>query len=158
RAASTVRRMGNDFQREINKTTGLDEVRNLRSSITQPLKATTDAIRKEFNTTTADGKVQPSEALKPAAAGAESVVDEIHAAAGMKPAQSPSDAMKDAVKKRVAERPAAAAAATGAAAAAGPKESAAAGKPARKAPVKAASPKAKGASPKAKAATTVPVK
>ena len=112
RFAGTIRRMGADFQREINKTTGLDEVRNLRSSITQPLKATTDAIRKEFNTTTADGKVQPSGALKPAAAGAESVVDEIHAAAGMKPAQSPSDAMKDAVKKRVAERPAAAAAAT----------------------------------------------
>src|SRR5699024_5246902 len=111
------------------KTTGLDEVRNLRTSITQPLKATTDAIRKEFNTTTPGGKVQPSGALKPAKPGAESVVEEIHAAAGMKPARSPSEAMADAVKKRVAERPAAA---TAAAATAG--ATTAAGKPkARKA-------------------------
>lgn len=152
RFASTIRRMGNDFQREINKTTGLDEVRNLRSSITQPLKATTDAIRKEFNTTNSSGQVQPSGALKPANAGAESVVEEIHAAAGMKPAQSPSEAMKDAVTKRVAGKSAAAGtAAAGAAAAAGAKPSAAASRPARKAPVKAAP-------PKAKAAPTAPVK
>src|SRR5688572_32944067 len=50
--AGTVRRMGSDFQRELNKTTGLDEVKNLRNAITQPLKSTTDAIRKEFNATT----------------------------------------------------------------------------------------------------------
>src|SRR3989337_799629 len=65
RFAGTVRRMGADFQRELNKTPGLDEVRNLRPSITQPLKATTDAIRKEFNTTTAAGVTKPSGALKP---------------------------------------------------------------------------------------------
>lgn len=114
--AGTIRRMGQDFQRELNKTTGLDEVKNLRASITAPLKATTDAIRKEFNTTTSTGAVQPSGALKPTDPKAESVVNEIHAAAGIKPAvQTPAEAMKDAVTKRVAETtpvaPAAAAAA-----------------------------------------------
>src|SRR5690606_806877 len=87
--AGTIRRMGQDFQRELNKTTGLDEVKNLRASITAPLKATTDAIRKEFNTTTPSGEVRPSGVLKPADPNAESVVDEIKAAAGMKPAAMP---------------------------------------------------------------------
>lgn len=113
--AGTIRRMGQDFQRELNKTTGLDEVKNLRASITAPLKATTDAIRKEFNTVTPTGEVKPSGAIKPADPNAESVVDEIKAAAGMKPlpltaaaaaaanAPSASDSMKDAVSKRMAE-------------------------------------------------------
>jgi len=83
RFAGTVRRMGADFQRELNKTTGLDEVRNLRTAITQPLKQTTDAIRREFNTVTPSGTVQPSGALRPADPKAESVVSEIHKAAGM---------------------------------------------------------------------------
>jgi sec-independent protein translocase protein TatB len=81
--AGQIRRMGQDFQRELNKTTGLNEIRNLRDSVTQPLKATADAIRKEFNTTTASGEVKPSGALKPADPKVESVVDEIKAAAGM---------------------------------------------------------------------------
>lgn len=84
--AATIRRMGSDFQRELNKTTGINEIANLRNSVTAPLKATADAIRKEFNTTTATGEVQPSGALKPADPKAESVVDEIKAAAGMTPA------------------------------------------------------------------------
>jgi sec-independent protein translocase protein TatB len=81
-----VRRMGQDFQRELNKTTGLDEVRNLRTAITEPLKATTDAIRKEFNTTTSSGTVQPSGAIKPADPKFESVVSEIQKQAGITPA------------------------------------------------------------------------
>ena len=94
RFAGTVRRMGQDFQRELNKTTGLDEVKNLRTAITQPLKATTDAIRKEFNTTTASGAVQPSGALKPADPKAQSVVSEIHKAAGI---AAPAEPIKGAV-------------------------------------------------------------
>lgn len=81
--AGTVRRMGQDFQRELNKTTGLNEITNLRNSVTQPLKATADAIRKEFNTTTATGEVKPSGAIKPADPKAQSVVAEIKAAAGI---------------------------------------------------------------------------
>jgi sec-independent protein translocase protein TatB len=82
-----IRRMGSEFQREINKTTGLDEVRNLRSSITAPLKKTTDEIRKEFNAMTPTGP-KPSGIIKPADPKAESVVDEIKAAAGMTPAKT----------------------------------------------------------------------
>jgi sec-independent protein translocase protein TatB len=82
--AGQIRRMGNEFQREINKTTGLDEVRNLRSSITAPLKKTTDEIRKEFNAMTPSG-VKPGGIIKPADPKAESVVDEIKAVAGMTP-------------------------------------------------------------------------
>ena len=70
-----IRRMGNEFQREINRTTGLDEVRNLRNSITSPLKKTAEEIRKEFNTMTPSGP-QPSGIIKPADPKAESVVDE----------------------------------------------------------------------------------
>lgn len=77
-----VRRMGADFQREINKTTGLDEVRNLRQSITAPLKKSSDEIRKEFNAMTPSGP-KPSGLIKPADPASESVVDEIKAAAGM---------------------------------------------------------------------------
>ncbi|HWU19675.1 MAG TPA: twin-arginine translocase TatA/TatE family subunit [Devosia sp.] len=77
-----IRRMGNEFQREINKTTGLDEVRNLRNSLTSPLKKTADEIRREFNTITPTGQ-KPSGIIKPADPKVESVVDEIKAAAGM---------------------------------------------------------------------------
>ena len=82
-----IRRMGSEFQREINKTTGLDEVRNLRNSITAPLKKTSDEIRKEFNAMTPTGP-KPSGIIKPADPKAESVVDEIKAAAGMAPAKT----------------------------------------------------------------------
>ncbi|WP_439600401.1 Sec-independent protein translocase protein TatB [Devosia sp.] len=111
--AGTIRRMGSDFQRELNKTTGLNEIANLRQSVTQPLKATADAIRKEFNTTTATGEVKPSGAIKPADPKVESVVDEIKAAAGiatpaaaapvMTPIAKPADTPKAPVK---AARPA----------------------------------------------------
>lgn len=110
RFAGTVRRMGADFQRELNKTTGLDEVKNLRTAITQPLKQTTDAIRKEFNTIGATGAVTPSGVIKPADPKAESVVDEIHAAASMKAPKTPAAAMQEAVTK-AADAPGVAAAA-----------------------------------------------
>lgn len=108
-----IRRMGNEFQREINKTTGLDEVRNLRNAITQPLKQTTDQIRKDFNAMTATGEVKPSGLIKPADPKVESVVDEIRAQAGMTPpapvpAPTPVKAAitpkKPAVKKAAAKR------------------------------------------------------
>lgn len=123
-----IRRMGADFQREINKSTGLDEVRNLRNSITAPLKKTTDEIRREFNAMTPTG-VQPTGVIKPADPKVESVADEIRAAAGMPPAAKP--------------------VASAAAAAANPAA------PAE--PVVAAKPAAKKAPVKAKAAPTRPV-
>lgn len=81
--AGMIRRMGSDFQRELNKTTGLNEIHNLRQAVTAPLKATTDAIRKEFNATTASGSVQPTGAIKPADPKVESVVSAIEEKAGV---------------------------------------------------------------------------
>ncbi len=69
-----IRRMGSEFQREINKTTGLDEVRNLRNSIADPLRKTTEEIRREFNAMTPTGP-KPSGIIKPADPKTESVVD-----------------------------------------------------------------------------------
>jgi sec-independent protein translocase protein TatB len=105
--AGQIRRMGNDFQREINKTTGLDEVRNLRNSITAPLKKTTEEIRKEFNAMTPTG-VKPSGIIKPADPKAESVVDEIRAAAGITAANADPAKLAMAAKSNAAA-PAAAA-------------------------------------------------
>lgn len=84
-----IRRMGAEFQREINRTSGLDEVRNLRNSITSPLKQTAEEIRKEFNAMTPSGQQQPTGVLKPADPAVESVVSEIHAKAGMTPPAAP---------------------------------------------------------------------
>jgi sec-independent protein translocase protein TatB len=89
-----IRRMGSEFQREINKTTGLDEVRNLRNSITAPLKKTSDEIRREFNAMTPTGE-KPTGVIKPGNPKVESVVDEIKAAAGMTPNPPLENAMTD---------------------------------------------------------------
>lgn len=124
KVAGQIRRMGSEFQREINKTTGLDEVRNLRNSITAPLKKTSEEIRKEFNAMTPTGP-KPSGLIKPADPKAESVVDEIKAAAGMTPPKTADQIAAEAGFKPT--RPAAKAA-----------ETAPAKKPTvRKAPVKA---------------------
>ncbi|MFD2649787.1 Sec-independent protein translocase protein TatB [Devosia albogilva] len=82
KVAGQIRRMGTEFQREINRSTGLDEVRNLRNSISAPLKKTTEEIRREFNTMTPTGP-KPSGAIKPTDPNVESVVDEIKARANM---------------------------------------------------------------------------
>lgn len=128
-----IRRMGNDFQREINRSTGLDEVRNLRNSITAPLKKTSDEIRREFNAMTPTGP-KPSGKIKPADPKAESVVDEIKAAAGITPPKTADQVAAESGFKAPATTP--------------------------KAPVKAAAtkkPAAKKAPVKAKAAPTRPV-
>ena len=88
-----VQRMGREFQREINRTTGLDEVRNLRTSITSPLKKTADEIRKDFNSMGKDGQESPSGALKPTNPRQESVVEAIQQQAGMAPAKKSADEM-----------------------------------------------------------------
>jgi sec-independent protein translocase protein TatB len=101
-----VRRMGSEFQREINRSTGLDEVRNLRSSITAPLKKTTDEIRKEFNAMTPSGP-KPSGIIKPTDPSAESVVDEIKAQAGMTPRKTADQVAAEAGFKPTRPAPAA---------------------------------------------------
>lgn len=88
KAISAVRRMGNDFQRELNKASGLEQITDLRKSITEPLKQTAADIRREFNAPLSGGGVTPSGAIKPKDPKAESVVDEIHANLGMKAPQA----------------------------------------------------------------------
>ncbi len=80
---AAIRRMSNEFQRELNRSTGLDTVTDIRRSITEPLKKTTAEIAREFNKTTPNGVVQPSGALKPADPQSGSVVNEIKQAAGL---------------------------------------------------------------------------
>ena len=81
-----IRRMGSEFQREINKTTGLDQITDLRRSITEPLRQTAAEITREFNKTTSSGATVPSGVIAPKDPASESVVDEITAKLGMTPA------------------------------------------------------------------------
>ncbi|MEO6015096.1 MAG: Sec-independent protein translocase protein TatB [Devosia sp.] len=85
KAVSAIRRMGNEFQREINKATGLDAVTDLRRSLTEPLKQTAAQIRDEFNKPLSNGSFVPSGIIAPKDPKVESVVDEIHAKVGMEP-------------------------------------------------------------------------
>lgn len=85
KAVGAIRRMGQEFQREINRSTGLDTVADLRKSITDPLKKTTAEITREFNKIAPSGQAVPSGAIKPADPKAESIVKEIEAKAGMTP-------------------------------------------------------------------------
>ena len=84
KAIATIRRLGSEFQREINKTTGLDQITDLRRSLTEPLKQTAAEITREFNKPTPTG-AEPSGAIAPKVAGSESVVDEIREKVGMSP-------------------------------------------------------------------------
>jgi sec-independent protein translocase protein TatB len=82
RVVGTVRRMGSEFQRELNKTTGLDQITDLRRSITEPLRQTSEEIAREFNRQTATG-VEPTGVIKPTDPKVESVYDQIAATAGV---------------------------------------------------------------------------
>jgi sec-independent protein translocase protein TatB len=81
----SIRRMGSEFQREINRTTGLDQITDIRKSFTEPLKQTAADIRKEFNSVASTGATVPSGVIAPKDPAAESVVDEIHERVGMSP-------------------------------------------------------------------------
>ena len=136
-----VQRLGREFQREINKTTGLDEVRNLRTSITSPLKKTAEEIRKDFNAIGKDGKEQPTGALKPTDPNTESVVEAIQQQAGMAPAKKSNDELAADYGFKPADAP---------------KADAAKAEPAKSEPVKAARATPKTAVPAAKPAPAKP--
>ena len=65
KVVATIRRMGNEFQQELNKTTGLDQLTDLRRSITEPLKQTADEIKREFNKATELGLTEPTGVIAP---------------------------------------------------------------------------------------------
>jgi len=85
RVVGTVRRMGSEFQRELNKTTGLDQITDLKRSITEPLRQTSEEIAREFNRQTSTG-VEPSGLITPTDPKVESVYDQIAATSGVTPA------------------------------------------------------------------------
>jgi sec-independent protein translocase protein TatB len=87
KVVATIRRMGGEFQRELNKTTGLDQITDLRRSITEPLKQTAAEITREFNKPLEGGGTAPTGVIAPKTPGAESVVDEIHEKVGMSPVE-----------------------------------------------------------------------
>jgi sec-independent protein translocase protein TatB len=87
---ATVRRLGGEFQREINKTTGLDQITDLRRSITEPLRSVASELTRDFNKVTSTGEVVPSGAIAPKDPASESVVAEIHEKVGMTPPPLPS--------------------------------------------------------------------
>ena len=76
RMMGSVRRMSNEFRREIDKAIAADEFKEAQKAISVPLKQTTADIRKEFNAIGKDGKVEPSGKIKPREPGKESVVEE----------------------------------------------------------------------------------
>lgn len=88
RVVATVRRMGSEFQREINKTTGLDQIADLRHSLTEPLRQTSQEIANEFNRMTPAG-VEPSGVMKPLDPQVESVYEQIAATAGLPAGATP---------------------------------------------------------------------
>src|SRR5215475_1368888 len=69
----TIRRMGSEFQRELNKTTGLDQITDLRRQITEPIRQTASEMAREFNKVTEAGKIEPSGVIAPKDPAAESV-------------------------------------------------------------------------------------
>lgn len=156
KVVGTIRRMGGEFQRELNKTTGIDQITDIRRSITEPLRQTGAEIAKEFNSIGKDGAVVPSGALKPTDPQVESVVDAINKQAGLAvPAPQANAAASAAIAKAVTEsvkaETAKAASAAPAATPAPPAEPAPAADPA------VVKPAARKRVPKAKPAPTVPV-
>ncbi|MGN6100622.1 MAG: hypothetical protein ACTHOR_05675, partial [Devosia sp.] len=86
RVVGTIRRMGSEFQRELNKTTGLDQITDLKRQITEPLRQTSEEIAREFNKITTTG-VEPSGAVKPDPTSG-TVYETIAATSGLTPEPS----------------------------------------------------------------------
>ena len=75
-ATGRVRRMSNEFRAELNKVAAMDDVKDIRKSLTAPLNETRSSIESEFNKIGKDG-VSPSGKLKPTDPEVESVYDAI---------------------------------------------------------------------------------
>lgn len=101
--AATVRRMGTEFRRELNKMAEVDDLRKVQRSVADPLRAARAEIVREFNKVEG-GKTVPTGAIKPKLEGAQSVHDEIRAAAGM--SSEPAPAKKPSRPRAVAKTPA----------------------------------------------------
>lgn len=78
--AGKARRMSNEFRAEINKVAAMDDVKEIKRSITQPLQESKREIEQEFNKITPTGFEPSKNAIKPKDPNAQSVYDEIKAA------------------------------------------------------------------------------
>lgn len=160
RMMGSVRRMSNEFRREIDKAIAADEIREAKKAISDPLQQTSQDITREFNALR-NGKVEPSGKLAPAEPGKESVVDEIRSQAGMPPVPpaqtSPAAAALRAKVSETVAKPANAVTTTAEAAqpvAAKPKIKAAPRNPATSTTSKSAKPTAKSSRAKSAKAST----
>jgi sec-independent protein translocase protein TatB len=91
KAMSVVRKMGNEFKREIDQIANVEElkeIKNLQQTVTNPVRSMSREITKEFNKLDG-GKVIPTGKIKPTVPGAESVHSEIREAAGMSSEPAP---------------------------------------------------------------------
>lgn len=70
RAAGALRRMGNEFRAEIDKVGATDDIKQLRRSFADPLKAATRDINLEFNKSTVAPQPAPRDYAEAAAAKA----------------------------------------------------------------------------------------
>lgn len=78
-----ARRMSNDFRSEINKITAMEEMTDIRKSLTDPIRNAKQEIEQEFNRKSIAGDTEPTGALKPDPGAEESVVQSIQQQAGM---------------------------------------------------------------------------
>ena len=83
KVVASIRRMGGEFQRELNKTTGLDQIHDLRRSITEPIKQTAAELTREFNKPLPSGATEPTGLVKPTDPKVEDVTDAIKDKLGM---------------------------------------------------------------------------
>lgn len=82
-AFGAMRRMSNEFRREINKIAAIDEVKDISRSITSPIGQTRKDIAREFNQIR-DGKVEPTGKIQPKD-GQDDVYEAIAEKAGKSP-------------------------------------------------------------------------
>lgn len=86
-----VRRMGSEFQRELQRAAAIDELKDIKKSVTEPIRQANADITSQFNKITSTG-VRPTGALAPTDPKSESVVSAIEAQAGMAPSAVPTAA------------------------------------------------------------------
>ncbi len=100
-----VRRMSNEFKGELNKVAALDDVKDIKKTITAPLAQSKAKIESEFNKISDTG-VSPTGKLKPTDPNVESVYDAIKAQTGdiANPDHDAANAsMADAIKRSTAK-------------------------------------------------------
>ena len=93
RVLGKVRRLGNDFKSEINKVAAIDDIKDIKKSITEPIASTQADIEKEFNKINTDGSVEPSGIIKPKDPNAKNIYDDIKQAS-QKPTSTNANAAK----------------------------------------------------------------